>query len=74
MIQVTEIQIGKFCMEIYGVDCVFMPIELFVEYQFLPLKKVLKGSTIGWYVARKFISYNQIKKAIKKFAQMKKAL
>ena len=64
MIQVTDIQKGKFCMVIHGVECVFMPMELFVDYQFLPLDKKIKKSTLGWYVARKFVSYNQIKKAI----------
>lgn len=52
-------------MKIHGVDCVFMPMELFVDYQFLPLaKKVKPSGTLGWYVKRKFVSYNQIKKAI----------
>lgn len=52
-------------MKIHGINCVLMPMELFVDYQFLPLNKIVKGSTLGWYVNRKFISYWQIKKAIK---------
>lgn len=48
-------------MRINEIDCVFMPMELFVDYQFLPLRKIIKGSTLGWYVNRKFISYWQIK-------------
>ena len=64
MIQLIEKQKGKFCIKIHGVDCVFIPMELFAGCQFMPLDKKLKGSTLGWYVRRKFVSYNQIKKAI----------
>lgn len=65
MIQVTDKQKEKFCMNINGVDCVFMPMELFVDYQFLPLeKKMKKSGTLGWYVNRKFVSYWTIKKAL----------
>jgi hypothetical protein len=28
----------------------------------LPVEKKVKGSTLGWYVGRKFISYLKIKK------------
>lgn len=48
-------------------NCVFMPMELFTEKQFLPLNKIVKQSTLGWYVNRKFISYWQIKSAILNF-------
>ena len=64
-IQVTEIQKGKFCMTIHGIECIFMPMSLFTDKSFLPLPAKVKGSTLGWYVKRKFVSYNQIKKAIK---------
>lgn len=66
MIQLIDKQKGKFYIKIHGVDCVFMPMELFVDYQFLPLNKIVKGSTLGWYVNRKFVSYNQIKNTINK--------
>lgn len=64
MIQLTEKQKGKFCMVINGIHCVFMPMELFAENNLFPLKKVVKGSTLGWYVNRKFVSFWQIKKEI----------
>lgn len=64
MIQLIEKQKGKFCMIIHGVNCVFMPMELFINNQLLPLTKKIKGSTLGWYIKRKFVSYNQIKKTI----------
>ncbi len=64
MIQLIDKQYGKFCMKIHDIDCIFMPMELFVDYQFLPLNKIVKGSTLGWNVNRKFVSYWQIKKTI----------
>lgn len=51
-------------MIIHGTKCIFMPMELFAENNLFPLKKVVKGSTLGWHVNRKFVSYWQIKKAI----------
>ena len=64
MIQLPEYKCLKFCITINGFDCVFMPMELYIGNNFKPVKKVLKGSTLGWYVNRKFISYNQIKREI----------
>lgn len=65
MLQLIEIHRNKFCIKINGVDCVFMPMELFLGNSIIPLNKVVKGSTLGWYVGRKFVSYNKIKKGIK---------
>jgi len=39
MIQLIEKQKRKFCIKIHGVDCVFMAMELFVDYQFMPVGK-----------------------------------
>lgn len=64
MIQFIEKQTGKFYLKIYGIDCIFMPMELFTDTRFLPLNKIVKGSTLGWYVNRKFVSYWQLKNAI----------
>lgn len=64
MIQLIKKEPGKFYMKINGSDCVFMPMELFIDYRFLPLDKIIKGSTLGWYVNRKFVSYKKIKKVI----------
>lgn len=64
MIQLIKYEKGKFCMKIHGVDCVFMPMCLFSDKSFLPIPTKVKGSTLGWYVNRKFVSYKQIKKAI----------
>ena len=61
----TFIQLND--MNINNVDCIFMPMCLFISNKFLPLPAKIKGSTLHWYVAREYISYNQIKKAIIKF-------
>lgn len=55
-----ECKCFKFCIN--GVNLTLLKTELYVENNLLPVKKKVKGSTLGWYVNRKFISYNQIKK------------
>jgi hypothetical protein len=62
MIQLIEKQ--GFCMEIYGTRCSYIPVELWTD-GIVPLKKIAKGTTIGWYVKRKFVSVFQIHKAIR---------
>ena len=66
MIQITEIQKDKIHLTINGVECVFMPMELFRWDRFLPVNKKVKGSALYWYV-KDDVSYNQIKSAIKDF-------
>ncbi len=66
MIQLIKKEAGKFYMDIHGVECVFMPMCLFTDKQFLPIEPKVKGSVLHWYVNRKYVSYNQIKEAIKK--------
>lgn len=41
-----------------------MPMELWKKNNLFPAAKIIKGSTLGWNIGRRFISYNQIKKAI----------
>jgi len=65
MIQIANKQQNKFHIKIHDIDCIFIPIELFVSHKLMPLEKKIKGSTLGWNVKRKFISYNQIKEIIK---------
>lgn len=60
-IQLIEKQNGIFRLNIG--DLHTKPINLFTDGLF-PLAKVIKGSTLGWHVKGKFISYNQLKKAI----------
>jgi hypothetical protein len=64
IVQLIDRQARKFCIN--GVECSFLPIELFIGNNIIPVKRVVKGSTLGWYINRKFVSYKQIKKAIKK--------
>jgi len=54
-------------MIINGIECVFMPMELFTNKSFMPLPKHVpkNRSVLHWYVGGKYVSYNQIKKAIK---------
>lgn len=64
MIQLIDKQGKTFYMKIYGEDCVFMGTALFLSSRFMPLTPKVKGSTLHWYVNRKYVSYNQIKDAI----------
>ena len=66
MIQLIRKEGNKFYMSIHSVDCLFIPVDLFLGNNLFPLNKKVKGSTLGWYVHRKFISYNKIRSAIKK--------
>lgn len=52
-------------MIIHGSECVFMPMDLFLANSLFPLSAKVKGSTLGWYVNRRFVSYNQIRSAIR---------
>ena len=42
-------------MNIHGVDCAFMPMSLFVGNNIFPVEAKVKGSTLGWYINRKWI-------------------
>lgn len=63
-IQLIEKQKGNYRLLIYGIECLFIPMELFTTGLF-PVKKCLSNGSLGWYVKRKFVSYNKVKKAIK---------
>lgn len=63
MIQVINIQPGKIQLKINGVDCVFMPMEVFTKKSFIPLRKKVKGSALYWHINGD-VSYNQVKAAI----------
>lgn len=63
MVQVIENNGNKWHMIINGVDCVFIPLSLFVGNNLFPTKpNVEKG--LRWRVNRKWVSYKQIKNAI----------
>ncbi len=66
MIQLIEVQDNKFYMNIYNTPCVFIPMELFTYNSIIPVPAKVKGSTLGWYVNRKWVSYNQVVKATRK--------
>lgn len=66
MIQLIEIQTNKYTLKIYGIECIFIPMNLFISNSFLPLTAFVpkNKSVIKWKVNGKQVSYNQIKKAI----------
>ena len=64
MIQLIKKQGKEFYIKIYGDYFFFSGTALFAANKFIPLKPKVKGSTLHWYVNRKYVSYNQIKKAI----------
>ena len=67
MIEIIDIQKGRYTLIIHGIECIFMPMDLFLSSSLFPLKAfVPKGkSVIKWKVNGKQVSYNQIRKAIK---------
>jgi hypothetical protein len=65
MIQLIEKQNGNYRLLINEVECLFKPMELFIN-KFMPVKKCCVNGSLGWYVGRKFISYNKIKKSLNK--------
>lgn len=64
-IQLIEKEKNNYRLLINGIECLFIPLDLFTNELF-PVKKCLNNNSLGWYVNRKFISYKQIKKAILK--------
>lgn len=65
MIQVIEYKKPVFRLCIDGKFFDFIPVELYNDKSLFPLPKKAKGSTLGWHVCNKFVSYWQIKNAIK---------
>ena len=53
-------------MNINGMACIFIPMELYLGNDFMPIPRHLKknGTAIHWYVNRKYVSYNQIRECI----------
>jgi hypothetical protein len=67
MIEFIEKKGKTYKLKINNINCIFMPMDLFIENNFLPLKPhVHKHKAIlFWLINGKQISYNSIKKAIK---------
>ena len=49
MIQVVNKEANKFCIRIDEVDCLFIPMDLFLGNNLIPLHPKVKGSTLDWY-------------------------
>lgn len=62
-IQVIDKQPNNYRLIINGIECTFMPMDIFTNGLF-PVKKCLNNNSLGWYVGRKFVSHKQIKTAI----------
>ncbi len=63
MIQLIEKQGNIYRLQINGIKCDFIPMDLFTT-SFFPVKKCVVNGSLGYYVARKFVSYNKIIKTI----------
>lgn len=66
MIQLIDKDKNKYTLIINDIECVFIPMCLFVAHKFIPIKPfVPKGkSVVKWKVNSKQISYNQIRYCI----------
>jgi hypothetical protein len=65
ILQLISKQGPAFCINIEGTECMWYPPgTLFRPGQLIPVKATVKGSTLGWYINRQFVSYNQLKTAI----------
>jgi hypothetical protein len=64
-IQLIEKQKGSYRLLINGVECLFVPLDLFTT-GLMPVKRTQVNNSLGWYVNRKFVSYNKIKAVIKR--------
>lgn len=62
-IQLIERQRNNYRLIINGVECLFIPLDLFTK-GLLPVKRTQVNNNLGWYVNRKFVSYRKIKGAI----------
>lgn len=62
-IQLIDKQDNNYRLLIEGVECLFIPLDLFVS-GVLPVKKTQVNGSLGWYVRGKFVSYRKIKSAI----------
>lgn len=63
MIQIIEKQANGWHIKFNNAHLIFMPPQLFMENSFIPLKANADNG-LRWRVNRKWVSYNQIKKAI----------
>ncbi|MEO6707203.1 MAG: hypothetical protein ABIN04_15295, partial [Ginsengibacter sp.] len=50
--ELIEKQSNKYRLKIDGVECLFIPLDLFIT-KFIPVKRCLNNNSIGWYVNRK---------------------
>lgn len=64
MIQLINKEKGKWHILIYGVECTFMSMSLYVGNNLFP-EKPNSDRGLRWRICRKWVSYNQIKITIK---------
>lgn len=67
MLQVSDKQYESYRLLVDGVSCLFIPMALFLENDFRPLKPQVHKTKgyLFWNVKGKQVSYTMIKKAIK---------
>jgi hypothetical protein len=58
-------------MNIYNDGYTWMPPKDLYYHTLKPLPVKVKGSTLGWYIKRTWVSYNQLKEAAELFKKNK---
>lgn len=64
MIQLIDKQHKTFTLLIHGIECNFIPMNLYIGNNLYPVKSFVRGARLYWKIAGKQVSYNQIKAAI----------
>lgn len=62
MIQLIDKQ--KKIFRVKQTEFQYKKLDVYLGNDFIPLPKVVKGSTLGWNIKGAFVSYNQIKKKL----------
>ena len=70
MIQLIEHKGSSWHMIIHGIDCTFIPMNLYIGNDLYAVKPDCENG-LRWRVNRKWVSFNQIKNVINQCKQVK---